>query len=368
MRLTTPVIIGGLVKYQKRTSRNGTVSYYVRVHVGNGKYQTVGTFPTKKAANAAYEDAKRNLRVGDMAHLQRIGFTTFVETVWLSTLTVRSSTLTDYKNTSQHLCSFFGNRHLQAIKQEDVAKFVAAYSAEHSPYTTKKAVTRLRQILGRAVAWGYLTKSPASEVSNMPRAKSRKAIHPLERDQVNALLAAMDSHYKPLVRVAVSTGLRRGELFGLTWRDVLWNQGMIRVAHQLQDGELVEPKSESARRKIDVSPELLAVLKLHRETCPETALDLVFTTKSGQPILAGNFHRGPWNTARNEAGLPDLKLHDLRHTFASLLIHQGESVKYVQTVMGHASAQQTLDVYGHLFESGGQNAAQKLENAVFGAS
>lgn len=349
-------------------SRRSNGTWGARVHVGNGKYEWVGTFPRKSEAKAAYEEAKRNLRMGAVAQVERVGFTTFVEETWLPSLTVRASTLADYKNTCRHLCAFFGNKHLNAIKPEDVARFVAVYSADHSPYTTRKAITRLRQILGRAVAWSYLYQSPAVEVGNLPRARTRRAIHPLEPEQSQALYESIDDHYKPLIRFAMSTGLRRGELFGLTWADVLWHERRIRVAHQLLDGQLVEPKSESARRKIDVGPQLLAVLKLHRENTPTNALGLVFTTKSGTPIHAGNFHRGPWDTARKRAGQPDLTLHDLRHTFASHLIQLGESVKYVQTVMGHASAQQTLDVYGHLFEDGGQDAALKLESAVFGES
>lgn len=345
---------------------NGT--WGARVHVGTGKYEWVGTYSTKREALTACEEAKRNLRMGTVAQMQRIGFTTFVDESWLPSLTVRASTLADYKNTCRHLCAFFGNKHLNAIRPEDVSRFVATYSVDHSAYTTRKAVTRLRQILGRAVVWSYLYQSPAAEVSNLPRARTRRAIHPLEREQFTALYDSIDEHYRPLIRFAMSTGLRRGELFGLTWRDILWDEGKIRVSHQLLDGELVEPKSESARRKIDIGPQLLAVLRQHRETSAENALGLVFTTKSGTPIHAGNFHRGPWDTARKKAGQPDLKLHDLRHTFASHLIHQGESVKYVQTVMGHASAQQTLDVYGHLFESGGQDAALRLETAVFGES
>lgn len=354
------------MKHQKRVNSMGKTKYYVRVHVGKGKYETVGTFPSKREADAAYEDAKARRRGGMRTRLNESDFTDFTEG-WLSTLTVRDSTLADYRNTCRHLCDHFGHRQLQAITPEDVRAFVKDYSRTHASYTTKKAVTRLRQIFRVAVADDYLAKSPAERVSNLPQLSKHRQVNVLERGQIRALSGAMPEYWWAFVDVAIRTGLRRGELFGLRWEDVRWKQDHIRVVNQLSAaGALVEPKSSAARRRVDMSHEGMRLLREHRSTCPESDLGLVFPTPSGKPVHTGNFQRSVWEPARKRAGLPEVRMHDLRHTFASLLIQGGQSVKYVQTVLGHADAQTTLNVYGHLFEGSGPEAASGLETALPG--
>jgi integrase len=183
----------------------------------------------------------------------------------------------------------------------------------------------------------------------------------LNPEQVRGLIAAAPDYWRPFYMTAVMTGLRRGELFGLTWNDVLWSERKIRVRYQMQHGVLTEPKTESARRRVDVGPALLEALSEHHKVCPASDHNLVFPAACGRPVHASDFNRSVFRPTAMRALLPDIVLHDLRHTCASALIEQGQSVKYVQTMMGHSSAQTTLDVYGHLFEGGGQDAARKPE-------
>lgn len=356
------------MKHQKRVAKDGTVGYYVRIHVGGGKYETVGTYRRKRDADAAYEDAKARLRGGQPTRLQSADFTTFTEN-WLQTLTVRESTLADYKNTCKALCEHFGRKQLQAITPKDCREFIKQYGETRSPRTVRKAATRLKQVFGIAVAEGYLQKSPAAKLTNLPRPSSAREIEVLEPHQIGTLTDAMPEYWRPLIQVAVRTGLRRGELFGLRWSDIHWERKVIRVKNQLSaDGSLTELKTESAQRNVPIGQTVIDVLKAHKAVCPESDLDLVFPTPSGKPVHHGNFYRAVWKPARKKAGFTDLRLHDLRHTFASLLIHNRESVKYVQTVMGHADAQTTMNVYGHLFEQSGEEAVSRLEDVLSGAS
>lgn len=325
-----------------------------------GRQVWLGTYDLKKDAELREREAKRALDLGQFVVPKRIGLLDFIER-WLPTLGVRTSTLDDYHNTCRHITAHFGNRPMNAITTEELDLFLADFGRCHAPATVRKTATRLRQLFRRAVAWGYITASPAIELSAIPRAQKRGELRVLEPSQVAALLDAAPDYWRPAFLVAVTCGLRRGELFGLTWADVLWTRRRIRVRHQLQDGRLVAPKSASALREIDAGPMLLAALANHRTSCPRSELDLVFPTPSGRPVHASDWNRDILVPTRTRATLPDLTLHDLRHTFASALIHNGLSIKYVQTVMGHASAQTTLDVYGHLFETGGQDAARKLE-------
>ena len=108
------------------------------------------------------------------------------------------------------------------------------------------------------------------------------------------------------------------------------------------------------------------VLRTYRGSCPETDLDLVFPTPIGRPVHPSNFLLRTWKPAAAEAGLSEYTPHDLRHTYASALIRQGRSIKYVQIALGHESAGTTLDVYGHLFADEGEEAAAGIEEWLNG--
>lgn len=340
----------------KRNGRWGARVY----DPASGRQVWLGSFDLKKDAERREREAKREIDLGHCPKPKRAGFSDFVDR-WFETLNLRPSSLADYRNTCRHLKAHFKNRALHSITTEDIDTFLAEFGRTHSPATVRKTATRIRQVFKRAVSWGYLQASPAIDLANMPRAPKPNQQRIIAPDQVAALLAAAPLYWRPLFLVAVMTGLRRGELFGLTWDDILWTERKIQVRHQLQDGRLVEPKSESARRRIDVGQMVLEALSQHRRVCPTSQHNLVFPTQTGRPVHTSDWNRDVFKPTTRRAMLPNLTLHDLRHTFASALIHQGQSVKYVQTVMGHASAETTLDVYGHLFETGGQDAARKLE-------
>jgi len=328
-----------------------------------GRQLWLGTCDRKKDAERREREAKRDLDLGQFTRPKRIGLSDFIER-WFDSLNVRASTVTDYRITCRHITRHFGNRPLHAISTEDLDQFLAAFGRTHSPATARKTATRLRQLFGRAVAWGYLQSSPATELHNVPRKPKQRPLRLLDPQQVRKFINAAPEYWQPLFLTAVLTGLRRSELFGLRWTDVLWTEQRIRVRVQLQGGALVPPKSDSAVRAIEVGPALLMTLSEHRRVCPRSDHDLVFPTPSGTPIHASDFYRDVFRPTAKRALVPDLTLHDLRHTFASALISQGESIKYVQTVMGHASAQTTLDVYGHLFDQGGRKAARQLETTM----
>jgi integrase len=335
--------------------------YGVRItDPASGRQIWLGTFDRKHDAIRREREASRDLDLGQFITPKRTRFADFTEK-WLDTLSVRDSTLADYRNTCRHLTAHFGPRDIATIRTEEIDQFLSRFAKGHSAATVRKTATRLRQIFKRAVAWGYLAKSPATDLCNVPKPPAPRDWHPLNSGQVADLLDAAPDYWRPLFLTAVMTGLRRGELFGLRWCDILWTERKLRVCYQLQDGRLTEPKSDSSKRTLDLGPQLTAALSAHKQDCPPSNLDLVFPTPRGLPVHTSDFNRDVFRPTAARALLPDLKLHDLRHTFASALIEEGQSIKYVQTVMGHSSATTTLDVYGHLFETGGQDAARRLE-------
>jgi integrase len=190
---------------------------------------------------------------------------------------------------------------------------------------------------------------------------AKRSVHPLTPQQVAALISAAPPYWRPFFMVAVGTGLRRAELFGLTWDDVLWTQRKLRVTKQLVDGRFVEPKSDAALRVVDLPEPVMEALGAHRLACPVGTADLVFPSEQGTPINPSNFYSRVFRPTCRAAGLPDsVVLHDLRRTYASILVRNGRSATYFQTVMGHSSARITLDYYAGVFNDESEAARDDL--------
>jgi integrase len=166
----------------------------------------------------------------------------------------------------------------------------------------------------------------------------------------------------------VFTGARIGEVLGLQWSDVDFKRQMIRVRRQLtQQGELAEPKTASGKREVVMFPNLAAMLREHRLRSPFSQDgDFVFATRTGTPFSQRNVTGRGLDKAADAIGLnrpgERFRSHDLRHTFASVLIREGADVVFVARQLGHANPAITLRVYAHLFDSEAQSA--KMRDAL----
>jgi integrase len=188
------------------------------------------------------------------------------------------------------------------------------------------------------------------------------------------MLQAATPANRNVLATAVFTGLRQSELLGLSWADVDLEAGVLRVRRQLdRGGGYSEPKTWRAKRDVVLMPSLVTLLRAHRlaSAYPDPT-DPVFVTRTGRPLYYRNLIRG-LRLALAKAGLEDdgrprLRFHDLRHTYASLLIAQGLNVAFISHLLGHASPSFTLDVYGGLFDRAehARRARDRLEEA-FGA-
>jgi integrase len=175
--------------------------------------------------------------------------------------------------------------------------------------------------------------------------------------------------------VLATTGLRLGEALGLTWEDVDFKQGKLAVRRALQRQRgiglvLVEPKTAHSRRTVYLAPGSLEVLTDHRRVQAQERLmagsswnsthNLVFSTTDGRPIEGGRvswaFHR-----ALRVAGLPRIRIHDLRHTAATQLLERGVHPKVVQEMLGHSTITLTLDTYSHVVPGLHAEVAQHMQ-------
>jgi integrase len=203
-------------------------------------------------------------------------------------------------------------------------------------------------------------------------------IEPLTSEEVSIFLAvakALDSEkrykdvpeYYPLFLCAIHTGMRAGELCGIQWPDVDWNGKFIIVRRSVKAGKVSPTKTDKIRR-VDMSDTLISELSELKRRRKEEYLskginqipDWVFCNSDGGPIDIQNLKNRHFNKCLEKAGLHRIRFHDLRHTFASLLLQNGESPQYVKEQMGHSSIKVTVDVYGHLVPGANRQAVNRL--------
>jgi integrase len=175
----------------------------------------------------------------------------------------------------------------------------------------------------------------------------------------------VDPAYQALYITAVSSGMRLGELLAFQWGDVDWSTRRLRVRRSLYKGLCYLPKSKKSRRAIDVGDQVLGALRAlegarygDAGAPPEVH---VFVRPDGALIDPDNLRNRVWAPAVKAAGLRHVTQHSLRHTYASLLIAQGENPKYISEQLGHASIQITMDRYGHLFPNAKRTTGARLE-------
>lgn len=224
-----------------------------------------------------------------------------------------------------------------------VADLVADGAAASSVH---KAVGLLRQVLVAAVADNLLAVNPVDGVQ-LPTVRLTEQRFLSAAELHRAALAA--GEYKALVYVLGSTGLRFGEAAELRWRDVDVDGLRLRISRSVTfvGGRAVVGTPKNGKERVVALPASVA-----RLLTPGAADDLVFPDSAGGWMRASNVRRRWWARTLADAGLPtDFKLHELRHTAASLAIRSGANIKALQNMLGHASAGLTLDRYGHLYES-----------------
>lgn len=175
----------------------------------------------------------------------------------------------------------------------------------------------------------------------------------------------------------IFTELRRGELFAAKWGNVDWNRGQYFVKENLFRNKFIEPKSSYSKAPVNLSPMLLEALHRHKAQQNQNKLslgseykdfDLIFCQKNGKPLEPRSVVRLVFNPALTKAGIRRIRFHDLRHTFVTLLIAQGENLKYISRQARHSSIQTTIDRYGHLLPEVNREAGAKLDKTVFGLS
>ena len=232
----------------------------------------------------------------------------------------------------------------------------------------------VRQTFNQLIDDGMNLTSPAARMGRYLKVTTdpRSRIDPLILEEERALLETARTEFPPhypLFLCALRTGMRLGELFGLQWADIDFAGHFIEVRRTVRDGGQVFPPKNGKIRRVDMSDQLARTLTaLLQARKAETlkkgwgqAPEWVFCSETGTTLHKSDFERRVFHKLLAKAGLRRIRFHDLRHTFASRLLQNGESLVYVREQMGHHSIQVTVDIYGHLVPGANRAAVNRLD-------
>ena len=289
---------------------------------------------------------------------------------------VRSRTLAQYEGiVRNYLVPRLGTMKLHDLRVHDV-QFV--YSELLSDGKSRRTVQLVHRVLHRAIAVaqkrGIIGRNVVS-MADPPRPEKRE-MKVLNDNMVRTLLIAAEGDpYEALFHLAITTGLRQGELLGLKWEDIDWATGSVYVRRQLQREpnmglKLVQPKTRSGRRMIQLGAGSVKQLARHRKLQDVLRVrpdweehDLVFPSRKGTPFEHRSLLRA-FKKLLVKGGLPDMRFHDLRHTAATLMLLNGIPLIVVSRRLGHSKPSVTLDVYGHYMPGMQRKAADLMDEIV----
>jgi integrase len=280
----------------------------------------------------------------------------------------------------RHVKPSLGGRKLKKLTPLDLQSLYRdRLDAGLSPSTVHKIHAIVHKALSQAVRWNMVPRN-AAEAVKAPKPVS-KEMRPLSPEEARGLLdAACADRLEALYVLAITTGMRQGELLALKWSDLdleCPQKATVRVGRTLTriGGRVAlgEPKTKKSRRSIRLTPRAVQALKAHLERqLREIEIlgdrykdqGLLFTTSTGGPINPSNLRKRSLAPLLKKARLPHIRFHDLRHTCATLLLTQGTHPKFVQELLGHATIAITLDTYSHVMPSMGDRTARAMQDAL----
>jgi integrase len=344
------------VGFGLRITKAGSKAFILNYHMNKRERRfTIGKYPIWSAA-AAREKAKDLRRLIDQGvdPLEKRNNRREAPTVsdlWEEYQTIHLPTLSSRSQTDQrsmwvkHILPELHSTAVRELTSRQIDELHAKISAA-TPTRANRVLEVFRKALNLAVRWDWIEKNPSDGFRrNTEHSRERY----LSKDEYNLIFRALDRmpnrKAANAIRLLILTGARRGEVLGLEWEDLdlglgIWN----RPPHKSKDRK---------RKRIPLSNEALILLKAMGETKDETFL---FPTSTGGHLSDIN---RPWRWLRKETGMHDLRVHDLRHSFASILVSSGETLETIGKLLGHSQHQTTMR-YAHLMDDPLRNAANKI--------
>ena len=331
-----------------RTAERYEASYYDRSSKRHRR-----TFDLKKDAQRWLDEQTTGLVIGQWAD-PKAG----KETVraygerWLARQVLAATTEAAYEIILRlHVFPTLGEMRMDAVSRGDVQMLVKEWQLTAAASTTEGRYLVMAIMFRAAVKDRVLPTTPCIDIK-LPRIPPKSSLVPINTETVLALRETISPRYRLFVTLAAGTGMRRGEILGLTLDRVAFDFATIRVDRQLsraaRNGKPAfgPPKTPSSTRTIPVADVVLEAIKQHVGDYGTHESGLLLTTDLGNFVGASTIHNA-WATGAKKVPT-DATPHDLRHFFASVQIRGGQSIKVLQALLGHKSAVETWDTYGHL--------------------
>jgi len=299
----------------------------------------------------------------------KVTFETFAEQ-WRAVQVHRPSTASQVESHFRtKVYPAIGARPLASIRPSHVQALVKALSITLAPSTVETIYRHVSAVFKAAARDRLITRTPCDGIK-LPTADRDHKVVPLELEQVVAVAELVPDRYRAAVWVGAGTGLRQGEVLGLTVDRVDFLRRQVKVDRQMltppSKGEPAfgPPKTKASYRKVPLPDTVAVELAEHLRRYPPGEDGLIFTAPDGRPVRRQRM-ADAWRTAAEAVGLPPRTgFHATRHFYASALIQFGESVKVVQNRLGHASAIETLDTYGHLWPDSEDRTRQAIDTLL----
>jgi integrase len=370
--------------------KSGKQSWLIRIHLsydrdtGKRNYHNHTVRGTKKDAEKYLSRKLREVDTGTFVEPAPVTVDAYLDQ-WLDNAARHKLSQLSFEHYSDMLRLYvrpaLGKKRLAAVRPLDVQ---ALYSQMQGRGLSSRMVRYTHAVLNsalkQAVRWKLLQQNPAEHVE-LPK-KERKEMQALTPEQAAQFLkAAASDRYATLFNLAIIAGLRPSEYLGLQWKDIDFDKGTVTIQRTLtwkrdRSWYFGEPKTSKSRRSIPLPLPLLHMLREHKRRQAEERLkagpewrghDLVFCGREGQPVQSRNLIAKHFKPTLKRAGLPDsIRLYDLRHTCATLLLVADENPKIVSERLGHSSIVLTLDTYSHVLPSMQKAATDKLAGMLFG--
>jgi len=366
---------------RKRITKSGQPRWQVRVtaaHSSQGQpKEIIKTFQKYGAAKEFLNGILHDRDEGTLPIPNNHTLAQYLD-FWLANVVVhrvRGLTHDSYSHQLGHyIVPLIGDVRMDRVTTNHVQQIVTQLARRRlSPRTIQYAIHVLRIALRDAVKQNLLPKDPTAHVV-LPR-QERTEVRTLTPDEARRFLSGATGHPREaLFRVALDTGMRPSEYLAIKWADVDLNEARITVRRSIsfRKGEwrFNEPKTARSRRTIPVTKTTINALRDHKKSQSKIRIrhadvwknhDLVFTNEIGEPLDRKNLYRKPFKTLLKRLDLPEIRLYDLRHTCATLLLLGGMNPKVVSERLGHSSIVMTLDTYSHVMPDMQREAVETLE-------
>lgn len=370
----------------KRGERTWIVRIFTgRDEKGKRRYLNKTIHGTKKDAGMYLSTTLTAISTGTFVEPATITVDAYIKK-WLEAAArprLRDNTYREYEGLLQRYVSpVLGEKRLSDVRPLDIQAFYSSMSEQGlSPRTVRFTHSVLSSAFKQAVRWRMLSHNPCMSVE-LPRKTNTEMQSLTPKEAAQFLKEATSDRWGALFILALATGLRPSEYFGLKWSDMDLERGLVTVQRSLiwrsyksGDWYFGEPKTPRSRRRIPLPASVVRALIEHRSRQAEgrlkvgpkyQSLDLVFATNEGQPLIRLNVVQKHFKPILKRAKLPEtLRLYDLRHSCATLLLAANENPKVVSERLGHSSITLTMDIYSHVLPDMQQGASDKLENILF---